>query len=303
MVKLQGKPIVITGASSGIGAATALACARAGMPVVVGARRKERLEDLCRTIERAGGSARAMELDVRDAAACRAMVDLCVREFGSIYGVYANAGYGEEVGAIEMTDAAVRDMFEVNFFGSLNIIRPAVEAMGPVAGEGGRGWRGHVLICSSCLAQLPIPYYSVYSATKAAQHHLGRAMKLELEGARIAVTTIHPVGTKTEFFTTVERRSVANGKQSKLLSHSPELFMQTPEFVARKTVRALRRPHSELWPGLMGNFTRFGMSVLTMWPGLGDMVLRGMVKRRVNHWNNGGSGGNGGRGVGGSGKA
>lgn len=288
MNDLRGKVAVITGASSGIGAATAIECARAGMHVCLGARRKDKLERVAAEARALGVKAMVVELDVCDAAACERMVDACVRELGGVYCVYANAGYGEEIGVLDMTDAQLRQMFETNFFGSLNIIRPAVRRMKaqPLpTGAGRTDLRGHVLICSSCLAQLSIPYYGVYSATKAAQHHIGRAMKLELEREGIAVTTIHPIGTKTEFFETVEQRAAAakagSGGKAKLISHSPDTFMQTPQYVARLTVRALRRPRGEVWTGPMGAFVRFGMSVLTLLPGLADVCLRGMVTRRL----------------------
>lgn len=277
-IDLHGKPIAITGASSGIGAATAIACAKAGMPVALAARRKDKLDEMVERIERDGGRAVAAALDVRDADACKAFIELCVSRFGSIHAVYANAGYGEEVAIDQMPDQRLREMFEVNFFGSLNVIRPALAHMLASPNPDGRvGSRGHVLLCSSCVARLALPYYGAYSATKAAQHHIGRAMRLELEREGIAVTTVHPIGTRTEFFETVEKRS----GHSKLLSHTPDLFVQKPDYVGRLTVRCLRSPRSELWPGFSGGFVRFGMSVLTLLPGLADMSLRGMVDRRL----------------------
>ncbi len=276
-INLSARPIAITGASSGIGAATALACARAGMPVALGARRKDKLDELVARIEREGGRAVAMALDVRDAKACEAFVRLCVDRFGSIYAVYANAGYGEEVAIDAMSDERLREMFEVNFFGTMNVVRPALGAMlGQTVAASDRTPRGHVLICSSCVARQTLPYYGAYSATKAAQHHVGRAMKLELESKDIAVSTVHPIGTRTEFFESVEERSGG----TKLVSHSPSFFMQTPEYVAERIVRCLKRPKAEVWPGVLGKFVRVGMAVLTVFPGLADLVLRGMVKRR-----------------------
>lgn len=278
-IDLNGKPIAITGASSGIGAATAVACARAGMAVAIAARRKDKLDDLVERIEKHGGRAIAAELDVRDADACRAFIELCVSRFGSIHAVYANAGYGEEIAMHAMSDQDLRDMFEVNFFGSMNVVRPALEHM-LAATQPEAGLRGHVLFCSSCVARLALPYYGAYSATKAAQHHVGRAMKLELEPQGIAVTTVHPIGTRTEFFQQVEVRS----GHSKLLSHTPDAFLQRPDYVANLTVRCLRRPRAELWPGASGTFVRFGMSVLTLLPWLADLSLRGMVDRRLKNY-------------------
>ncbi len=272
-IELKKRPIAITGASSGIGAATALRCARAGMPVALGARRVDKLDALVAAIRAEGGQAIALKMDVTDPAQCRGLIEETVQEFGSIYSVYANAGYGIERPVHEMPDAEVRAMFEVNLFGTLNIIRPALEHMRRAPGPR----RGHILICSSCVGKMFLPYFSVYSATKAAQSHIGRGMNLELRPEGIAVSTIHPISTRTEFFTTAESLS-ANGK---MIAHSPDLFTQTADFVAKRTVACLRRPRPEVWTGFAGHFVRFGMSVCTLVPRLPDLTLGGMVKRRV----------------------
>src|SRR6187401_3636157 len=93
---LRDRPIAITGASSGIGRATAFACAAAGMPVVLGARRVEKLQAAVEEIRRAGGKAVAVGMDVDRPEDCRTLVDRTAAEFGSIYAVFANAGYGLE---------------------------------------------------------------------------------------------------------------------------------------------------------------------------------------------------------------
>jgi short-subunit dehydrogenase len=268
-IDLTGKPIVITGASSGIGEATALACARAGMPVVVGARRLDRLTNLVERIRADGGKAQAMVCDVTKPQDCAALVAMCVEKFGSVYAVYANAGYGMEASALETTDEQYRHIFETNFFGTLNTVRPAVAQMRQAR------TRGHVIICSSCLAKATVPYYGAYSATKAAQAHIGRAMRLELEPEGIAVSVVCPIGTKTEFFEAMHDV----GKVSDV-EHTPESLKQTPAFVAERIVKCLHRPRAEVWTGFKGWFVRFGMSVLTLAPGLADTSTRGMVKRR-----------------------
>lgn len=269
-IDLGGRAMVISGASSGIGAATALACAQAGMPVALGARRADRLAELAAQIEARGGRALWMAMDVADAAACRALVDRAAEAFGGVYGVFANAGYGLEAAVHRMSDAQLREMFEVNFFGSLNLIRPAVERMLAAPGQGPRG---HVLWCSSCLARMPLPYYGAYSATKAAQHHMGRAMRAELRGTGVRVSTVHPVGTKTEFFDTVQRRSGI----ASLIQHTSGRLMQSPETVARAVVRTLRRPRAEVWTSLV---VRWGMALCAAMPGVEDPVINRMVRRR-----------------------
>lgn len=261
---IAGRPIVITGASSGIGLATALECAAAGMPLVLAARREDRLRDAAATIRERGGRAVIVACDVADERSCVRAIEACVNEYGSIYSVFANAGFGVEKPVHEMTDAEVRALFEVNFFGTLNTIRPALPHM--LAAR-----RGHILTCSSCLAKFALPFFSVYSATKAAQHHISRAMNLELRTAGIHVSSVHPIGTKTEFFTTAQRLS---GDQT-MLEHTAPLFMQSPRTVARAVVRCLKRPRAEVWTSV---FVRWGMAVAGVMPRVADMAVGGMVR-------------------------
>ncbi len=274
-IELSGKPILITGASSGIGEATALECARAGMPVVVAARRANRLEGLVSRIRSAGGNSLAVPLDVQDVQACAAAIETCKREFGSVYSVFANAGYGAEVPAHEMSDAQVREMFETNFYGSLNVIRPAL----PHMLEAGHG---HVLICSSCLARCPIPLMSIYGATKAAQHHLAWAMRIELGPSGVHVSSVLPVGTRTEFFEQAAAASSQPGtgaaKPMALDPHMPKWMLQSPVKVARAVVRCLRRPKPEVWTSPT---TRWSMAIAAAFPSLADMGMRSMFRKRM----------------------
>jgi NAD(P)-dependent dehydrogenase (short-subunit alcohol dehydrogenase family) len=264
---LQGRPIAITGASSGIGLSTALACARAGMPVALGARRIDRLNTLAAEITAAGGRAIAVEVDVTKPDDCRRLIDRTVEAFGSIYAVFANAGYGFEAPVHEVSDEQLRAIFETNFFGTLNTIRPALERMLPAKS-------GHILICSSCIAKIGIPFLGPYCATKGAQNLIGRAMRHELAPLGIYVSTVHPVGTRTEFF----NKPGAFGPDA-MPSRAPDAFMQSPERVANAIVRCLRRrpPPAEVWTSLPA---RLGFATLNAFPGAADFVFRRFVARR-----------------------
>ncbi|MBX9735297.1 MAG: SDR family oxidoreductase [Phycisphaerales bacterium] len=237
-----------------------------------------------KAIEGEGGRAIAVKCDVSDGAQCVDLVEKAFEAFGPLYSVYANAGYGLEKSFVQMSEAELRAIFETNLFGTTNLVRAGLKRMsadrtpgvGGVGGGGGGEPRGHVLICSSCLARQAIPYYGAYSATKAAQHHLGQAMRHELWPSGVAVTTVHPITTSTELFDKVKQLS-----GSQRLSHSsPGWLTQTPEFVAARTVACLRRPRPEVWPGFAGGMIRVAMSVASMWPGLGDFALRKMVQKR-----------------------
>ncbi|MBL9033012.1 MAG: SDR family oxidoreductase [Phycisphaerae bacterium] len=265
MIELRDRPIAITGASSGIGLATALACARAGMPVALAARRADRLDDAVRTIQAAGGRAIAVACNVDTPGDPERLIASTIKAFGGIYAVFANAGYGLDRAMHECSDADVRAIFETNFFGCLATIRPALAPM--LAAR-----RGHVLVCSSCLAKMGTPFHGAYSATKAAQDHVARAMRIELAGTGVFVSSVHPIGTRTELFDLMEARS---GQKRAL--RSPVSLMQPPERVAHAIVRCLRRPRGEVWTSAPA---RWAFALSGLFPTLTDAILRRATRPR-----------------------
>jgi NAD(P)-dependent dehydrogenase (short-subunit alcohol dehydrogenase family) len=269
-IDLRGKPIAITGASSGIGRATALACASAGMPVVAGARRLDLLEALVAEIRATGGRAEAVVCDVDKPEDGERLAARTVEAFGSIYAVFANAGFGLEGAVADLTTAQWEGIIRTNFFGTLNTIHPALARMRSANGGGGAG---HVLICSSCVSKMGLPFHSAYSATKAMQDHVGRALRLELADSGIHVSTLHPIGVSTEFSARVEEKS--GGKRSAV--RTPESMKQTPAFVASRVEACLRRPVGEIWTHTP---TRLGMGLLTMIPSLGDWYLARRLRKQ-----------------------
>lgn len=256
---LQGLPIAITGASSGIGLATALACARVGMPVVLAARRIDRLESGVKQIVSQGGRAIAIPCDVTRPDDCERLVEQAEQAFGPLYSIFANAGYGIEGPMLDVPDEAMRSIFETNFYGTLHTIRPAMTKF--LARK-----KGHALICSSCVSKAGVPYLSAYSATKAAQDHIGRALRIEVAGSGVHVSTVHPIGTDTEFSEIVTRKSTGPRR-----ARAPQAFRQTSEHVAEAVVRCLRRPKGEVWTSIPAKVVA-GISVVT--PGIFDWGLR-----------------------------
>lgn len=268
-VELRGLPIAITGASSGIGYATAIACANAGMPVAVSARRADRLDALVARITSLGGRAIAVPGDVASPADCRRLVEAARQSFGSIYAVFANAGYGIEKPLVETSDRELRDLFETNFWGSMNLVRSALPSMLEAR-------RGHILWCSSCVSKLGIPCMAAYSSSKAMQDHFARAMRVELAGTGVYSSSVHPIGTVSEFSDTLKARSGittrAFGRPSK------GSFLQTSEQVAEAVVACLRRPRGEVWTSTV---MRWMFALGVAMPGLADRVLLKRAGRRV----------------------
>ena len=126
------------------------------------------------------------------------------------------------------------------------------------------------MIVSSAAARRGLPFFGAYAATKAAQLSLAEAARVELRADRIAVTSVHPVGTDSEFLTAAETISAA-----KIDTPGRRGMHQTAEEVVAKMAAAIERPRAELWPHAM---SRFGLSLATLWPTLGDRLMRKSLK-------------------------
>lgn len=262
---IRGRTIVITGASSGIGAATAVACARAGMQLVLHGRDGRRLAEAA---ERAGapdGPAALVTGDVAEPGLAGRLLDVATARFGGFYAVFANAGYGFRKPAHEVSPAELRRIFEVNFFSACELLAEAARRL--IAA----GQPGHLLMCSSALAKLTLANFSAYSATKAAQNHVCRAMRLELRPHGIAVSSVHPVTTRTAF---AERSAEYGGRPAGPGWNDervPRWLIQEPAQVADAIVRCLRRPRPEVWTS---RAARIGAGLVTMFPRLMDVIAR-----------------------------
>ena len=181
---------LITGASSGIGAATARHAAAAGYRVVLAARSLEKLEALA---EELGGSDRALALrcDVTDWEDQQALAARTLDSFGRIDVAFANAGFGAGRSFLGSTPEHWRDMVLTNVYGAALTIRATL----PPLTES----RGHLLLTGSVAGRRALPG-SLYSCTKWAVTAMGEAARLELNGTGVRVTLIEPGMVDTPFF-------------------------------------------------------------------------------------------------------
>jgi len=269
-IDIRDRTLIVTGASAGIGAATALAAAEAGMHVVISARRADRLEALAERVRAVGRHAEVVVGDVTDRLIDEQMFAAADR-LGGLYAVFSNAGYGFERPTVDLDEAALREIFEVNFFSSLRLVRSAAKHLL----ESER--RGHLLLCSSCVAKFTLPRFAAYSATKSAQNLFARAMRHELRPHGIEVSSVHPITTTTEFFEVSAKRSGRERPISVTPEHAPKFFVQPPQRVARAIIRCLRRPRSEVWTS---HIVRTVAGVMNAWPGFLDMVMAVEAKRQ-----------------------
>jgi NADP-dependent 3-hydroxy acid dehydrogenase YdfG len=195
--RLDGTVALVTGASSGIGEATALALAREGATVALVARRRDRLDDLKRRIESSGGNAIAVEADVADRQRAQAAVETVVAELGRLDTVVNNAGLMLVGQAAEADTADWDTMLAVNVQGLLYVTRAALPHLIAAAQDSPRGVADVVNI-SSTAGRVARPGNAVYALTKFGVGAFSEALRQEVLGQRVRVGLVEPGTVQTE---------------------------------------------------------------------------------------------------------
>ncbi len=190
--KLAGKVVMITGASSGIGHASALSLAQEGAHLVVTARRNNRLEELVKAVEKAGGKAASVVGDATAEETAQRCVDAAIQTFGRLDILINNVGIGNYKNLVDTSAAEYDEMMDSNVRSTFLFTRHAV----PMMIKQGSGM---VLIISSMAGKYGFPGEAVYCATKFAQVGFAQALDKELRPHGIKVGVICPGGVKTEF--------------------------------------------------------------------------------------------------------
>ena len=227
---LHGKVALVTGASSGIGAALARALAGQGAQVVIAARRGERIQALAEELTATGAAALAIPTDVRDEAAVQSMVAQTVERFGGIDILIPNAGFGYRAPVVDGDTARWKAMLDTNVYGVLLTLHYGVPHL--VA----RG-RGDVILLGSVAGRTVTTGGAVYSASKAAVRYIGEALRQEMSRKNIRVTLFEPGVVESEF------QAVADyppGFIDNWLGGTPPL---QPEDIASTVLALLALPH------------------------------------------------------------
>ena len=185
---------IITGASSGIGRAVAIALAKRRYAVVLAARRLELLEQVARECrELSGAPALAIATDVASRQQIDAMVASVMERFGKVDVLVNNAGYGLFSSVQDTTDEQMRRIFDVNFFGLFY----GCQAVAPIMMK---QRSGHIMNVSSVIGKRGTPFHGAYCATKFAVAGLTESLRVELKPCGVRVTLVCPGLTETEFF-------------------------------------------------------------------------------------------------------
>lgn len=229
MSGVSGKVVAITGASSGIGEATALELARRGAAVVIGARRKDRLDALAERIRADGGQVEAVALDVTRRADLKQLVEVAVERFGRLDVLVSNAGIARTGLVSDLDVEAWDEMIDINVRGVLHGIAAAL----PVFRRQGRG---HLVTTVSTSGLKIVPTQAVYAGTKNAVRTLLEALRQESTDGVLRTTSISPGYVHTGLLDYIEDpvvRAEAQRVMAKGIS---------PDAVARAIAFAIEQP-------------------------------------------------------------
>jgi len=189
--------------------------------------------------------------------------------FGRLDAVFANAGVGLSKPVLASSLAEHRTIFDINYLGTVRTLLIANEYF-----ERTPSGLRHFVICSSCLSDLGLPGNAVYAATKAAQKSLAEGLRAEVRSRGMRVTSVHPIGTRTEFF----ERSAERSGRDKAALNTHSLLLQDPMRIGRGVVRALRHNRPEVWGSM---WMRLGLAGLIALPGVKSWALRRAYRGRA----------------------
>jgi len=261
--QLKDRNIVITGASSGIGAEIAKLCAASGANLVLLARSIDKLEQLKAQLEETYRvSVLVYRLDVADTDQVQEVFDQIFARIGSIDILVNNAGYGIFREAHEASIDEMKGMFEVNVIGLMACTSMVLNSM--------RERRfGHIINIASQAGKIATPKSSVYSATKHAVLGYTNALRMELADYNVLVTAVNPGPIATNFFTIADEQGTYVKNVQK--------FMLQPEYVAQKVVDSMLTKTREI---NLPRWMNMGSVVSVLFPRLFERIGRRMLNKK-----------------------
>jgi short-subunit dehydrogenase len=260
-----GKTIILTGASSGIGRALALALAEQRPRLVLAARDRAALEEVAALCHQKGADTLVVPTDVSVAEECRALVDAAIDRFKVLDVLVNNAGIGMIARFDEVTDLSVYDrLMKVNYLGS---VYPTYYALPYLKTS-----RGQIVVVSSLAGLTGVPTRTGYAASKHAVFGFFDSLRIELHGTGVDVTVIAPYFVRSE----IHRRAAGANGQPLGTSPMQEERIMTAEECAAESVRAMEARQRVLVMTLKGKLGRLVRPIL---PGLVDFLARRAVEK------------------------
>ena len=255
----KNKVVIITGATSGIGEATAKRFGREGAVLLLAARSRGKLEALATELQGGGTRAVAQPTDVTVPAQLDALVERALREFGRIDILINNAGVGLFAPVETSREEAVRAMFETNFFAPLRAARAVIPAMRQQGG-------GQIINVSSVVGLIALPLLTTYSATKFALNALTDGLRAEVADDGIDVISVCPGRVKTSFQENVLQNVIREDRSGGIGA----------ERVAEAILKASRRRKRLV---VVPAYLKWGIAVANALPALKEWGRRQMWRR------------------------
>lgn len=259
-MELRERAVLLTGASGGIGRASALRLAKQGARLALFARGEDALRGLAAEVERAGGKALVVPGDARKSADASRAVAAATERFGGLDALVNCAGVMYLHSVAETTDEEILEMIEVNLLGVCRMTRAALPALRARPGSA-------IVNIASFAGRVGAPYYSYYNASKFGLVGLTEAWRRELGPLGLRVTLVVPAAVETPL---LERAG-----RARALGLGPAGTVLQPERVAKAVEQALRRHPAEIYLPARNHW----LAVLNvMMPGLSDRILNALYR-------------------------
>ena len=268
MSAFRDKSVIITGASSGLGAALALELARAGARLALFSPERERQQEVAALCEKASGRALAIIGDVTNPADCEKLTEETVARFGSVDYLIANAGISMWAGFPEIKDLNVfRRLIEVNYLGAVNCVYHTLPHL--------KQSKGMIVAVTSIQGKIAVPMHTGYVASKHALQGFCEALRMELEGSGVDILTVLP-----HWLRGTELRKHALGKDGRELGTSSRKHSRESvsiEAACESILLAMRRRRRELvipWKLKL----LLGLNLFS--PGLAESIITSAMKKQ-----------------------
>jgi short-subunit dehydrogenase len=251
----ENRVVILTGATQGIGRATAYALAEAGCKLALAARSVESLQVLADELQSTGRRATAIPTDMGDTSQATALAQKTVQAFGQIDVVINNAAVGLRDRVVDMREEEARRLMDVNYFGPMALIQAAIPHL--KANPGG----GLIINISSIVGRRAMPGIAGYCASKGALEKMAESLRVELAAGNIRVSTVYPGVTTTRF----NDNSLGSSQEGRgRVSGVPS------ERVAQAILKTIRHERRDVFITL---FDRTFVTASAVWPWLMDKLL------------------------------
>ncbi|MCU0822329.1 MAG: SDR family NAD(P)-dependent oxidoreductase [Spirochaetes bacterium] len=233
MRNLKGKVVMITGASSGIGKACAIAFAKEGCDLVICARRQKELDEVASEIKAMGRDVLTVTADVAKEEDIKKVAEAAFKKFGKVDIAMSNAGIAMPAQTHLLEKADWERVMNTNFYGCVHVIRYFLPPMA-------KRKEGHLIVNSSAWGLMGGPFNALYVTSKHALIGLSETIRAEMKRHNVGVTTLAGGYVKTEIFTKAEMKGFKDDTSGNINKFIDKLPGPTPESFAKKVVRAVK---------------------------------------------------------------